>query len=141
MVSIKGIIHLKPGSRVLTYFPNLNFKALLYSKIIRIPASKNSRNMTLNNNGGFIILRFNVIFYINCKTPKSQNSHKESQPFSFNMLTSKRKQKASYFSYRFPFKVTKFKLYSKAIKTILNRRHHCFDYKKTLSLKCLNHLK
>ena len=60
MVSIIGIIHLKPGFRILIYFPNLNFKALLYSNITRIPLNKNIATRIVKNNGGYILMNLNL---------------------------------------------------------------------------------
>ncbi|PLB18056.1 MAG: hypothetical protein TRG1_3069 [Flavobacteriaceae bacterium FS1-H7996/R] len=60
IVSTMGIIHLNPGCKVLIYLPNLNFKARLYSKIMRIPDNRNTTITIVNIKGGFIIYLFLV---------------------------------------------------------------------------------
>jgi hypothetical protein len=60
IVSTIGMIHRKPGLRVFTYFPNRNLRARLYSKIIRIPPSRNKKRINKKNIMGFITILFKI---------------------------------------------------------------------------------
>ena len=110
--------------------------------MIRIPASTNSIKIMVNNNGGFIILRFNVIFCINCKTHKGQNLQKDSQPFSPKFANIKKESRKPPISViDFLLKLRKLNFTAKQRTTNLKLGRHCFDHKNKLSLMYLNHLK